>query len=117
MKEKFEEQFNCTNIPKQVIDFYNEHDGMNLKINEIFSFEQIVKEYNKFFPEFLSGGMKYDPSAQYIPIASDGMGGYYVFIGNKEDENIYYFDHECPTEDPEKSSIAEILELDNQLDN
>lgn len=33
MKEKFIEQFGCTNVPKQVVDFYNENDGKNLTIN------------------------------------------------------------------------------------
>lgn len=52
MKEKFEKQFNCTNVPKQVIDFYNEHDGMRLSMSEIFSFEEIIEKYNGFFQDF-----------------------------------------------------------------
>lgn len=116
MKEKFIEQFNCTNVPKQVVDFYSENDGMNLTINEIFSFDQIVDEYNGFFnTKFLSSGIKHDPDAQYIPIANDGRGGYYAFIGNKEDENIYYFDHEYANEEPEVWTIDEILESDKEL--
>ncbi len=114
MKEKFEMQLNCTNVPKQVVDFYNENDGMDLTINEIFSFKKIVEEYNGLFKDFLSGG-EHDLDAQYIPIANDGMGGYYAFIGNKEDENIYYFDHEFADEEPLKCTIAEILEEDNNL--
>ena len=116
MKEKFERQFNCTSVPKQVVDFYNEHNGMDLTINEIFSFEKIVEEYNGFFKDFLSSGVKHDSSAQYIPIANDGMGGYYAFIGNRNDENIYYFDHEFANENPQKCTIAEILEAGNELD-
>ena len=116
MKEKFEKQFNCTNVPEQVVDFYNENNGKSLKINDIFSFETIVKEYNGFFKTFLSGGINHDSSAQYIPIANDGMGGYYAFVGNKDDENIYYFDHEFPGDEPKKCTIAEILENNDELE-
>lgn len=115
MKEKFEKQFNCTNVPNQVVEFYNKHDGMSLTINEIFSFNEIIEEYNGFFKEFLSAGINHDSSAQYIPIANDGMGGYYAFIGNKKDDNLYYFDHEFADEEPQKCTIEEIIEDDNEL--
>ncbi len=116
MKEKFEKQFNCTNVPKQVIDFYNEHNGMRLTMSEIFSFEEIIEKYNGFFQDFLSSGIKHDSDAQYIPIANDGMGGYYAFIGNKEDENVYYFDHSFPDDDPIEYTIDEIIKNDSELD-
>ena len=41
------------------------------------------------------------------------MGGYYAFIGNKEDENIYYFDHSFPDDDPMKYTIDEIIKNDS----
>ena len=109
MKEKFEKQFGCTNVPKQVLEFYDKHDGIDLTINEIFSFEKIIEEYNGLFKEFLSSGINHDLDAQYIPIANDGMGGYYAFIGNKEDENIYYLDSEFPEDEPLEYTISMII--------
>ncbi len=60
---------------------------------------------------FLSLDIKHDETAQYIPFASDGQGGYYAFIGNREDENLYYLDHEFPDDDPVIYTVDEILSL------
>ena len=35
---------------------------------------------------------------KYVPIANDGMGGYYAFLSNSKEETIYYLDHEFPDE-------------------
>ena len=71
---------------------------------------------NTSFKKFLSSGIKHDETAQYIPVANDGMGGYYAFIGNKKDENIYYFDHEFASEEPTICTIKEIIEDNEELD-
>ena len=44
MIEFFKNELNCSNVPKQVIDFYNKYDGKRLTINEIFSKEKIKQE-------------------------------------------------------------------------
>ena len=115
MIEFFKNEWNCSNVPKQVIDFYNKYDGKRLTINEIFSKEEIKQEINGYFKEFLNSGIKHNENDMLIPIADDGMGGYYAFIGNKQDENIYYFDHEFPLDDPEIYTIEDILNMDKKL--
>lgn len=115
MIEFFKNELNCSNVPKQVIDFYNKYDGKRLIINEIFSKEEIKQEINGYFKEFLNSGIKHNENDMLIPIADDGMGGYYAFIGNKQDENIYYFDHEFPLDDSEIYTIEDILNMDKEL--
>ena len=58
MIEFFKNELNCSNVPKQVIDFYNKYDGKRLTINEIFSKEEIKQEINGYFKEFLNSGIK-----------------------------------------------------------
>lgn len=94
----FYEELECKNVPEGVIEFYKDYDGCSLSINEIFSLEDIKNEVSEFFDDFLKG-MGIDFSEyKYIPIADDGMGGYYAFNADNDDETIYYLDHEFPDE-------------------
>lgn len=112
MKDFFKDELNCSNVPKQVINFYNEFNGKELTINKIFSKEEIKKEINGHFKDFLNAGIKHNENDMLIPIANDGMGGYYAFVGNKKDENIYYFDHDFPSEDPNIYTLEDIINMD-----
>lgn len=114
MKEFFEKELKCTHVPQQVIEFYTECDGKDLKINKIFSKKEILEEMDNF-KQYLNAGIKHNESDLLIPIANDGMGGYYAFVGNKKDENIYYFDHEFAEEEPEIYTIEDIIDMDLEL--
>ena len=114
MNDFFEKKLKCTNVPKQVLEFYAKCDGKDLKINKIFSKKEILEEMDNF-KHYLNTGIKHNKNNFLIPIANDGMGGYYAFVGNKEDENIYYFDHEFADEDPEIYTINDIINMDLEL--
>lgn len=115
----FEEDLNCEYVPNGVKEFYKKYDGCRLSINDIFSLKQIEKSLNEFFPTFLVG-MGIDGNVyKYVPIADDGMGGYYVFLSNKEEEKVYYLDHEFPDEpviyDTFEDFLDDILSMDSDL--
>ena len=98
IKKYFHEELKCENVPDGVIEFYKEYDGCRLSINDIFSIQEIKNELSEYFVDFL-GGMGIDYSKnKYVPIANDGMGGYYAFLSNSKEEMIYYLDHEFPDE-------------------
>ena len=53
---------------------------------------------------------------KYIPVADDGMGGYYAFLSNKNDEKIYYLDHEFPDDIQAYNNFEEFLDEICSLD-
>ena len=105
----FYNELKCANVPNGVLEFYKEYDGCSLSINDIFSLEGIKNELTEFFEDFLKG-MDIDSSEyKYVPIADDGMGGYYAFLSNNEEETIYYLDHEFPDEIQSYENFEEFL--------
>lgn len=112
----FSEELKCKFVPHGVIEFYKEYDGCELSINNIFSLEEISNEIKEFFCDFLEGmGINTD-KYKYIPIANDGMGGYYAFLANRKEETIYYLDHEFPDERMTYNNFEEFLKYNCLLD-
>ena len=100
VKTFFKNEIKAKNIPKQVVDFYARCNGFTIMyLLDVFSLERIKKE-SKEFLEFIEDMQLEDDMKEYnlIPIADDGMDGYYVFKSNVKDDHIYYLD----TEHPEK---------------
>lgn len=48
---------------------------------------------------------------RYLPIASDGMGNYYIIDIRLEDPPVYFYDHETGQQEPVCNSITEFLSL------
>lgn len=91
--EYFKMQLGCEFVPKQIIEFYENYDGASFLISDIYSLkslkdlkEQFINDANNFEIEYTKD--------KFIPIANDGMGGFYVFSSNKNDEKIYWIDSE-----------------------
>lgn len=101
-------ELKCKHVPQEIIEFYNKHDGCSFSINAIFSLDKIKEKFNHFNVLLLA--MKFESKNRYIPFMNDGMGGYYAFNSDIDDERIYYFDHEFPDEVLEYLSFSELLE-------
>ena len=68
-------------------------------LSDIFSIEELQKEYENFDEFIKAMGLEEDMKKyNFVPIANDGMGGYYVFISNEPSDKIYYLDAEFPEE-------------------
>lgn len=93
VEDYFKSELNCSFVPKQVIEFYEKYDGIDFDINELYSLKQIKEETNELKEYSDSYEIDYDNN-KYIPIANDGMGGYYAFLSDREDEKIYWIDTE-----------------------
>lgn len=94
----FKDTMNLKYVPKNVIKFYASCNGIIIKfLSDIFSLDQIKEEY-EHFDEFIKAMELEDDMKKYnlVPIADDGMGGYYVFKSNVKDDHIYYLDSEYP---------------------
>lgn len=69
-----------------------------LKINEIFPLE-IIKELLKPDSDFMMFVEEMQIEGEmneygFVPVADDGLGGFFVFASNQKDNAIYYIDHE-----------------------
>ena len=107
----FRNELQCENIPKGVLEFYKKYDGCSLSINDIFSLEEIKQILLDEFDDFLDAMGIDKEEGRYVPIADDGMGGYYVFLSSEKDETIYYLDTEFPDEIQDLyKNFAEFLE-------
>jgi len=86
------------NLPQEYLEFMNLTDGLGLSVSEIldtsdgeYSFVETNKQYKK---EFLDAFAKDFVADDYSLFATDGMGGYYAFSAQENNEKVYYFDHE-----------------------
>ena len=111
----FKEDLDCKFVPNGVLEFYKKYDGCMLSVNDIFSLQEIEEEMADYFKSFLKG-MGIDSEERYVPIANDGMGGYFVFLSDKDEEIIYYLDHEFPDERTTFDSFEEFLEEQLSMD-
>ena len=91
--EYFKNTLNCSYVPKQVVEFYSKYDGARFTINDMYSLKELKDLASDFKYESKAFKIKYEDD-MYIPIADDGMGGYYVFSSNKKDNKIYWIDSE-----------------------
>lgn len=89
----FKNVLKCEYVPKQVIEFYEKYDGASFDINEMFSLENIKNEAEEFANCADEYEIDYNVD-KYIPIADDGMGGYYAFLSSTNSEKIYWIDTE-----------------------
>ena len=112
------------NVPKDVIKFYASCNVVVIKsLSEIFSLQDIRKELDEFNDFIVGMDLKEDMERyNLIPIANDGMGGYYVFKANEKDEHIYYLDCEFPEKvdncvkfDSFNNYLEEIYDIQNRL--
>lgn len=94
IKKTFSEKLKCEFVPVGVINYYLENDGEDIAAGYILSLEDIVNEISDFKEKFLPFMDIKDDNDGFIPFADDGMGGYYVFSSKRNDEKIYYLDHE-----------------------
>lgn len=118
VKAYFSDELGLTNVPTGVIEFYEEYDGARLSINDVFSLEEIKQELEDFDIFLKAMGLNPDTD-KYVPIANDGMGGYYAFLSNSDEETIYYLDHEFPDNINSYESfedfLRDICEMDADL--
>ena len=88
-------------MPKDYIEFMSITDGLSLSISEIFSYYDLPKENgeeNDFKQKYLDAyGLDYR-AYEWLFFANDGMGGYYAFRNTQDDDKVYYFDHEFPSD-------------------
>lgn len=94
IKMIFKEKLKCEFIPVGVINYYLENNGEDIAAGYILSLENIVDETSNFRTQFLPFMDMTDENDKFIPVADDGMGGYYVFSSKRNEEKIYYLDHE-----------------------
>ena len=114
----FKDELELTHVPAGVVEFYKEYDGARLSISDVFSLEEIKEELEDF--DIFLNAMGINPeTSKYVPIANDGMGGYYAFLSNSEEETIYYLDHEFPddinTYDSFEDFLRDICEMDADM--
>ncbi len=86
-------------VPKEVIKFYGQCNGFGVyALNDIFSLERLYNEAENFL-EFIDamGLTEENEASVLVPVADDGMGGYYAFKSAVKDPTIYYLDHEFPS--------------------
>lgn len=93
VSDYFRNVLHCAFVPKQVIEFYENYNGADFSINSIYQLHKLKDLLDVFKREVKSFDIEYDED-KYIPISDDGMGGFYVFSSNKEDDKIYWIDTE-----------------------
>lgn len=105
----FLNELDCTHVPQDILDYYVAHngEGKNCKNLTILSLEVIKEELENCFPEFLNS-FGYEGDERLIPFATDEAKGYYVFVGNKNDNTLYWLDPDFP-DDWKEYTLAELV--------
>lgn len=108
----FLNELDCTHVPQDILDYYvaNNGEGENCKNLTILSLEVIKEELENCFPEFLNS-FGYEGDERLIPFATDEAKGYYVFVGNKNDNTLYWLDPDFP-DDWKEYTLAELVETE-----
>ena len=100
----FKENYGIDNMPTSIIDFYSNYDGIAFStvgnvysIIENDSVEAYSESINEDTVKSFCESIDIDTNEyKFFFIGSDGMGGYYAIRTDKEDEKIYWIDHEFP---------------------
>ena len=100
----FKENYNVEHMPEVIIDFYTNFDGVAFStVGNVFSIieNDNVESYEEMLDEntmqdFVASLDLNQEEYKFFFIGSDGMGGYYAIRTDKEDERIYWLDHEFP---------------------
>ena len=108
----FLNELDCTHVPQDILDYYvaNNGEGKNCENLTILSLETLKEELENYFPEFLNS-FGYEGDERLIPFATDKGKGYYVFVGNKNDNTIYWLDPDFP-DDWKEYMISELVETE-----
>lgn len=108
----FLNELDCTHVPQDIIKYYvtNKGEGKICENFTILSLEAIKEELENCFPEFLYS-FGYEGDERLIPFATDEAKGYYVFVGNKNDNTLYWLDPDFP-DDWKEYTLAELVETE-----
>ncbi|MBR6034206.1 MAG: SMI1/KNR4 family protein [Clostridia bacterium] len=89
----FKNNLKCEYVPKQIVEFYEKYDGATFTINDLYSLDELSDLFDSLNDEAYAFDIDMEKD-RFVPIADDGQGGYYAFISNREDDKIYWIDHE-----------------------